>query len=147
MQIFCPSHVGLLFESDGSVRVYQQFILVVYQSTTDFTANETHFSAFPSARWLARSPAPLNLLRGLGGSGRLKRRISVVPQRFIAKLVMLFPPVIIEETALYCATLRPPHEASHCHCAGQLWRHALIFPDNSAANVSPGTRPQVTGIT
>lgn len=63
------------------------------------------FSAFPSAR----SPAPLSLLWGLGGSRRLNHRISVVPQRFIAKLVMHCPPVIIYETALYCATQRPPH--------------------------------------
>lgn len=82
------------------------FVLVMYQSKTDFTANETHFFSLPLRS--ARSPTPLSLLWGLGGSRRLNRRISVVPQRFIAELVMHFPPVIIYETALYCATQRPP---------------------------------------
>lgn len=108
-QVFCHFPRWPPFWKPNAPSMFVQsrcLVLVMYQSKTDFTANETHFFSLPLRS--ARSPTPLSLLWGLGGSRRLNHRISVVPQRFIAELVMHFPPVIIYKTALYCATQRPP---------------------------------------
>lgn len=105
----------------------QWFILVMYQSKTDFTANETIFffllssSSQPVMRSWRISPAQPS------------------DQCCASEVYRWACNAFSSSNNLRDSTLLCDAEATalgpSCHCAPQLWRHVLIFPDNSAANV------------
>lgn len=123
----------------------QCFILVMYQSKTDFTANETHFFSLP-LRSLA-NPSPLSPSWGSWRISPAQPSDQCCASEVYRRACNAFS----SSNNLRDSTLLCDAEATtlglSCHCAGELWRHALIFPDNSAANVGAGTHPKVTGIT
>lgn len=117
----------------------QCFILVMYQSKTDFTANETHFFSLP-LRSLSNPSQPVT------GSWRISPA-QPSDQCCASELYRRACNAFSSSNNPRDGTLLCDAEATtlglSCHCAGELWRHALIFPDNGAGgNVGPERTPK-----